>query len=107
MRTTYEEIDMLTDDELNAEFATEKDSRRAARRKMDYSKAQRKRNKANTWGFDWYDNLHQYSKNKIHCSCRMCRSRDYYGRHRLTIQEEKMNDEERFERNELNEPSAA
>lgn len=21
---------------------------------------------------DWYDNLHQYSKNKIHCSCPMC-----------------------------------
>lgn len=20
----------------------------------------------------WYDNLHQYSKNKIHCSCGMC-----------------------------------
>lgn len=20
----------------------------------------------------WYDNLHQYSKNKIHCSCPMC-----------------------------------
>jgi hypothetical protein len=21
---------------------------------------------------DWYKNLHQYSKNKIHCSCPMC-----------------------------------
>ena len=21
---------------------------------------------------DYYDNLHQYSKNKIHCSCPMC-----------------------------------
>lgn len=20
----------------------------------------------------WYDNLHQYSKNKIHCSCPLC-----------------------------------
>ena len=28
-----------------------------------------------------------YSKNKIHCSCRMCRSKDYYGRHIPTIQE--------------------
>lgn len=23
----------------------------------------------------WYNNLHQYSKNKIHCSCWMCQSR--------------------------------
>lgn len=22
--------------------------------------------------YPWYDNLHQYSKNKIHCSCPMC-----------------------------------
>ena len=22
--------------------------------------------------WDYYDNLHQYSKNKIHCSCSMC-----------------------------------
>ena len=21
---------------------------------------------------DWYNNLHQYSKNKIHCSCGLC-----------------------------------
>lgn len=23
----------------------------------------------------WYSNLHQYSKNKIHCSCGMCMSK--------------------------------
>ena len=23
----------------------------------------------------YYDNLHQYSKNKIHCSCPMCRNK--------------------------------
>jgi hypothetical protein len=23
-------------------------------------------------GYGFYDNLHQYSKNKIHCSCPMC-----------------------------------
>lgn len=22
--------------------------------------------------YPWYDNLHQYSKNKIHCSCPLC-----------------------------------
>lgn len=26
-------------------------------------------------GSDWYTNLHQYSKNKIHCSCPMCKPR--------------------------------
>lgn len=25
--------------------------------------------------FPWYDNLHQYSKNKIHCSCPLCSSK--------------------------------
>ena len=24
---------------------------------------------------DYYDNLHQYSKNKIHCSCSLCSSK--------------------------------
>ena len=24
------------------------------------------------YGWQYYDNLHQYSKNKIHCSCPMC-----------------------------------
>ena len=57
---------------------------RAWRRYKNYTKAKRK------WIIDkhalgyswndaeglhhwmWYDNLHQYSKNKIHCSCPMC-----------------------------------
>ena len=25
-----------------------------------------------SWGTGYYDNLHQYSKNKIHCSCPLC-----------------------------------
>ena len=41
----------------------------------------------------YYDNLHQYSKNKVHCSCRMCRGKDYFGRHILTRQEQKSNDD--------------
>lgn len=37
----------------------------------------RKLDKEVTWystgrGYGLYDNLHQYSKNKIHCSCPMC-----------------------------------
>lgn len=47
------------------------------RRKKDYSKALRKRSiSRNVYIHDWYDNLHQYSKNKIHCSCGMCRFRN-------------------------------
>ena len=51
---------------------------RAERRHKNIVKALRKRNITRTCycagGLDWeyYDNLHQYSKNKIHCSCPMC-----------------------------------
>ena len=42
------------------------------RHKM-FSKALRKRNISNrVYGFDVYENLHQYSKNQIHCSCPCC-----------------------------------
>lgn len=40
----------------------------AEKRHNDWKKAIRKRNLYP----DYYDNLHQYSKNKIHCSCPMC-----------------------------------
>ena len=48
-------------------------------RRLSIIKALRKRriDKQVTWypedrGYGFYDNLHQYSKNKIHCSCPMC-----------------------------------
>jgi hypothetical protein len=56
----------------------EKNRSRAITRKNNWAKAVRKqnidrmRNHAIGWPYDWYDNLHQYSKNKIHCSCPMC-----------------------------------
>lgn len=37
--------------------------------------------------FPYYVHDGAYSKNKIHCSCRLCRGKDYYGRHILTLQE--------------------
>ena len=38
-----------------------------------FTKALRKRNISNrVYGYDFYENLHQYSKNKIHCSCPCC-----------------------------------
>ena len=46
---------------------------RAYRRKKSWSKALRKRNIClKYYGWDWYHNLNQYSKNKIHCSCWGC-----------------------------------
>ena len=65
---------------------------RAERRHNDWKKAIRKRKIVHEvyyslpddiWG--WYNNLHQYSKNKIHCSCPICRSKrkdkDRYGKY--------------------------
>ena len=52
---------------------------RLLRRKNNFKKAIRKRNivlsLGNNWQDGYYDNLHQYSKNKIHCSCPMCRAK--------------------------------
>ena len=49
---------------------------RAYNRDVSKRKAIRKRRIARygRWGreHDYYDNLHQYSKNKIHCSCPCC-----------------------------------
>ena len=51
----------------------------AEKRHNDWKKAVRKRRIARDRDpqdtHDWYDNLHQYSKNKIHCSCWMCRNK--------------------------------
>ena len=47
----------------------------AEKRHNDWRKAIRKRNIVRDiygWDEGWYDNLHQYSKNKIHCSCPLC-----------------------------------
>ena len=44
----------------------------AEKRHNDWKKAIRKRKIIRQYGFDYYDNLHQYSKNKIHCSCALC-----------------------------------
>ena len=47
---------------------------RGERRCNNVKKAIRKRNITRSWGWstEYYDNLHQYSKNKIHCSCPLC-----------------------------------
>lgn len=59
---------------------------KAWRRHKNYSKAKRKRSidlsRYPRWNdaegihiYPYYNNLHQYSDNKIHCSCPMCRSK--------------------------------
>lgn len=46
----------------------------AEKRHNDWKKAIRKKRISDTYcgNYPWYDNLHQYSKNKIHCSCPLC-----------------------------------
>lgn len=45
---------------------------RAYNRDVSRRKALRKKRISDNFWPDYYDNLHQYSKNKIHCSCPMC-----------------------------------
>lgn len=61
---------------------------KALRRHNSWKKAIRKRNICTkAYGWDWYGNLHRYSKNKIHCSCGMCRFKSVYEPNRKTMQE--------------------
>lgn len=96
----------LTDAEAELLFSTPKESKKGDRRKIDYKKAKRKARidlARSCDGLPLYDNLHQYSKNKIHCSCRLCRGKDYFGRHITTEQEVKSRDEMLVELRELDE----
>ena len=98
--------DNLTDAEAESLFSTTKESKRGDRRKIDYKKAKRKARidlARSCDGLPLYDNLHQYSKNKIHCSCQLCRGKDCFGRHVTTEQEVKIRDEMLAELKELDE----
>ena len=61
--------------ELDEDDFDPKKKTRSLRRKTDFKKAIRKKKIINGYGWDYYSNLHQYSKNKIHCSCPMCRAK--------------------------------
>ena len=96
--------DNLIDAEAESLFSTTKESKRGDRRKIDYKKAKRKARidlARSCDGLPLYDNLHQYSKNKIHCSCQLCRGKDCFGRHVTTEQEVKSRDEMLVELKEL------
>lgn len=69
------EIEDFLDEPIPNDFV-EKNKGRAKRRKTDAKKAIHKQKIAlNVKGWKQFDNLHQYSKNKIHCSCSMCRAK--------------------------------
>lgn len=54
---------------------------RGNRRKQDVAKAIRKQKIAKeVYKKDWYGNLHEYSKGKIHCSCSLCRRKTNAGK---------------------------
>lgn len=68
---------------------------RAERRKNNYNKAIRKKGIVEKcYGFARYDNLHQYSKNKIHCSCPLCaaKTRKDCNKHSEELKIDSMND---------------
>ena len=56
------------------ELRNSKNRNSAEKRHNDYRKALRKQEiSKRCYGFDWYRDLHRYSKNKVHCSCPLCR----------------------------------
>lgn len=74
--------------ELNTKAKIEK--LRNKRRHIDFRKAIRKKKLSDGWmlvhtGRSFYGNLHEYSKNKIHCSCDMCRTKTN-NKHRNTFE---------------------
>ena len=65
------------------------------RRKMRAKHIRRKKNIVKHWKW-WADNNYSYyphdgmySKNKIHCSCPLCKVKALYGKHIFTAQEVK------------------
>lgn len=61
---------------------------RALRRHYNIKKAIRKQKLARKlYGHDWYNSLYQYSDNKIHCSCQMCRFKSVWNPNNKPIQD--------------------
>ena len=63
---------------------------RAYTRKMRAKAIKRKKRIVSNW--HWFENGYyphdgMYSKNKIHCSCPLCKDKAYYGKHLFTRQE--------------------
>ena len=74
---------------------------RGERRKINFSHAVRKKKIDSQYPYNvnhpYYDNLHQYSKNKIHCSCPLCNGKDWcYGEN--SLEQYKISDRRKFHR---------
>ena len=74
---------------------------RGERRKINFSHAVRKKKIDSQYPYNvnhpYYDNLHQYSKNKIHCSCPLCSGKDWsYGEN--SLEQYKISDRRKFHR---------
>lgn len=62
-------------------------------RRMRIKHIQRKKRIAQfCYGEDYSCIVGKYAKGKVHCSCPMCRGKDYYNRHIETVQEKKSKD---------------
>lgn len=60
-------------DSLFIDAFPDKNKKRAERRKTNVKKALRKKKiSQDVMQTEWYKSLHQYSKNKVFCSCPMC-----------------------------------
>ena len=60
---------------------------RATRRKNNWRKAKRKEwivHHVYCWPEGWYNNLHEYSKGKVHCSCPLCAAKTNPKRKRIS-----------------------
>ena len=67
---------------------------RAYNRKMRAKHIKRKKNIVSHYaafrvldGYTYYKHDGMFSKGKVHCSCPLCKSKAYYGKHVLTLQE--------------------
>ena len=107
---TNEELDLIDPIDIDSiDSYLTKDKSLAKKRRFDVTKALRKRSIAHSYALfvytGWYDNLHQYSKNKIHCSCPVCGSRGVrvpntcsrYGKKTYTMSDKKKIDSMRYQ----------
>ena len=100
-------------DDFHCFRADKEEKDRGYRRHSDWRHAKNKKNKSYYYCKDhpWYSNLHQYSKNKIHCSCPMCRAKTtnkkqlatwhkFKGKKNWTIKDQKRINEMKDQENE-------
>ena len=69
-------VNALPDTQI-IEFEKPEENKRAKRRRSDWRHAIKKKNKSYYYckDYPWYQDLHRYSKNKIHCSYPSCASK--------------------------------